>query len=119
NGQHSAQPDGHGIYHACVAEYPDYWELGRMLAVALETRFVLCMPLPPPLHLVVGGLSQFGGRLAGRPATLSIDKMREAAVTSWAVSCDKAHDQLGFSPTKPLAERLRQTAAWYREQRWL
>lgn len=119
NGASHSNGHGQGIYNACCAEYPDYGELGRMLADALEMRFVVVMPLPRPFHLVVGGLSQFGGRLVGRPVTLSIDKMREAAVTSWAVSGEKAQSQLGFAPAKPLAERLRQTAAWYREQRWL
>lgn len=119
NGHDVAPQHGHGIYHACVDEYPDCWELGHMLAEALDRRFVVCMPLPRPFHLVIGGLSQFGGRLAGRPVTLSVDKMREAAVPSWAVSCEKAHKLLGFSPAKPLIERLRQTAAWYREARWL
>lgn len=116
---HACAELGQGIYNACCPEYPDYRELGHMLARALDRRFIVCLPLPRPFHLVVGGISQFGGQIVGRPVILSIDKMREAAVSSWAVSCEKARAQLGFAPARPLADRLQQTAAWYREQRWL
>ena len=47
------------------------------------------------------------------------DKIREATVTSWACSPAKAQRQLNWNVTTPLLDQMRQTVAWYRQQRWL
>ena len=46
-------------------------------------------------------------------------KMAEALAGSWMCSSAKARTQLGWSPAATLAERLRETAQWYREAGWL
>ena len=43
----------------------------------------------------------------------------EALAGSWTCSSAKVRTQLGWSPAATLAERLRETAQWYRQAGWL
>jgi nucleoside-diphosphate-sugar epimerase len=43
----------------------------------------------------------------------------EALAGSWTCSSAKVRKQLGWSPAATLAERLRETAQWYRQAGWL
>jgi nucleoside-diphosphate-sugar epimerase len=47
------------------------------------------------------------------------DKIADVLAGSWTCSSAKARRELGWSPAKPLADRLRETALWYREAGWL
>jgi hypothetical protein len=47
------------------------------------------------------------------------DKIAEALAGSWTCSSVKARTHLGLSPAAGLAERLRETAQWYRQAGWL
>jgi nucleoside-diphosphate-sugar epimerase len=59
------------------------------------------------------------GRVRKRPGWVNSDKMAEALAGSWMCSSAKARTQLGWSPAATLAERLRETAQWYRQAGWL
>jgi nucleoside-diphosphate-sugar epimerase len=45
--------------------------------------------------------------------------MTEALAGSWMCSSAKARTNLGWSPAATLAERLYETAQWYRQAKWL
>ena len=110
---------GTGYYFACVPEYPDYLQLGRMLHRVLGRRRTWYIHIPEPIPWLIGGASQAVGWIRGKPNSLNIDKIREALVPSWACSCQAAEQDLGFAPREPLIERLRATADWYRRHQWL
>lgn len=113
-----AEP-GRGCYLACDdREHPTYWELGRRIAAALDRR-VFVWPLWHWVGRAVAGVSDGVSRVTGDTSLLSLDKIREATAWSWACSAAKARRQLGFAATRPLDERLRETAVWFREQGWL
>ncbi|MDD1735774.1 MAG: hypothetical protein LUO92_04995, partial [Methanothrix sp.] len=65
----------------------------------------------------------FGGDVVSavrrRPGWIGRDKIAELLAGSWTCSSEKARQQLGWSPAAPLADRLRETAQWYREAGWL
>ena len=65
------------------------------------------------------GLGELAGQVRGRQVTMNLDKAREATAGSWVCSPDKARRELGFSINVPLADRLAQTACWYRQAGWL
>ena len=112
-------PAGRGYYLACDdSEQPTYWQFGRHIAAALG-RGVFVWPLWRWVGRTVGGVSEVVSRLTGAQSLLTLDKIREATVRSWACSAAKARDQLAFAPPLPLDVRLRETAAWFREQGWL
>lgn len=106
--------DPSGIYHACDdREHPDYGEVGRRIAAALGRR-VLVLPVVSPVAWPVAATAAAVARLAGTPAIVSPDKLREATARCWAASAAKARAQLGFRPAATLDERLRETGDWFR-----
>ena len=109
---------GQGIYFA-AAEDVSYVELGTAIARALAK------PRPRVIHLPrwsLRGIGKFGdvvSRVSKRPGWVSSDKIREFLAGSWTCSSAKARQQLGWLPAAPLADRLRESAEWYRDARWL
>lgn len=113
-------PPGKGVYFAASQERPTYVELGRLVADALGRHRIWTVSMPPLLTRVVAVCVEAKARLLRQPpGIVNPDKAREGLVGSWVCSAEKACGQLGFSTAFTLAERLRQTAIWYREQGWL
>jgi len=113
-------PDGAGLYHAAAEPALDYAGIGQMAAAAMERRRPRVLHLPRLLTLAMAGVPQLVTAALGRPPSIvNLDKAREGFAGSWECSAEKAQRQLGFSPTATLADRMRQTASWYREQGWL
>lgn len=111
-------PPGQGYYFAACDETPSYAQLGRLIGQALGRR-TLVIPVASPVVWTVAFFGEIVGQIRRRPVVFHWDKAREALAGSWICSASKARDQLGFQTPLPLAERLRQTAAWYREAKWL
>jgi nucleoside-diphosphate-sugar epimerase len=108
-----------GYYFAACPEHPTYAQLGRMIGTALGRRRVLVLPAPHRATWVVAVVAEAISRVYRRPFSFNLDKAREARAGSWLCSPQRAVDELGFSVAAPLADRLRQTAQWYRENGWL
>jgi nucleoside-diphosphate-sugar epimerase len=112
-------PPGNGMYYAAYDVRPTFAELIKMAACALNYERVHIIEVPIGAVWLAGGLSELWARISGRPAgILNLDKARAAAAGSWTCSPGKSMI-LGFSPEKELAERVQQTAHWYRENGWL
>lgn len=109
---------GEGCYFADCGEHPTYADLGRMIAKALGCR-VLVWRMPTPTVWTVAAVAEAVARIRRQPSYLSIEKIREVTAGSWICSSAKAADELGFAVAAPLEQRLRETADWYREARWL
>ncbi|MEO8675548.1 MAG: NAD-dependent epimerase/dehydratase family protein [Casimicrobiaceae bacterium] len=113
-------PDGsgRGIYFA-AAEDLSYRELGNAIGHALGSARIRIVGLPSWLLWVTGAGGDVVSRLRRRPGWVGRDKVSELLAGSWTCSSEKARRQLGWSPTAPVAERLRETAKWYRDAHWL
>ncbi len=111
--------DTTGFYFIACDEHPTYVELGRMIRAEVGRPRALILRVPVPIVWVVGACSELAGRWCGKPLALNLDKVREATAGSWTCSSARAAAELGFRVTTPLAERLRQTAQWYRHEGWL
>jgi len=110
----TADDDASGVYHACDdREHPTYSDLGRRIARAIG-RNVLVVPFPAPLAWPVVAFIEAFWNVLGQPSFVGLDKFREATAPSWAASAAKARADLGFAPSAPLDERLRQTGDWFR-----
>ncbi len=116
-----AKPDatGSGAYYVAFDHAPSFRELGQLLAEALDVGRVRTLAVPDACAWAVGGAGELWGRLRRRAGIVGLDKIREGTAGSWVVSPAKARRELGFAPPLTLALRLRQTAAWYRRERWL
>jgi len=116
------RPDGtpgQGIYFIAAQEDPTYVELGQAMARALGRKRVRVVHMPGPLVRLVGFCGDALGRVRQRPGWVNSDKMVEALAGSWTCSSAKARGQLGWFPAATLADRLRETAQWYRQAGWL
>jgi nucleoside-diphosphate-sugar epimerase len=110
---------GQGVYFLAAETEPTYAELGRAMATALAKRCAAVVRVPPPLLWVVGLCGDALGRVRGRATWVNSDKITEALAGAWTCSSAKARAQLGWTPAAALAERLRETAHWYRQAGWL
>ena len=113
-----ADGSGRGIYFA-AAEDVSYVELGHAIARALRKDRARIVHLPGWLMLSAGSLGDVVSRIRGRPGWVGRDKVSDLLAGSWTCSSEKARRQLGWSPAAPLADRLRETALWYRDARWI
>ena len=106
------------VYYVAADEHVTWGELGRMIGTAVGRKPLV---LPLPLLLVRGAALGAEGlaRLRRKPMVFSWDKIREAAAGSWTCSPEKAQRELGWKVGADLPTRLGETAAWYREQKWL
>ncbi len=119
--RHTSDPRSaaRGCYFAACDERPSYAELGRILRDAVGRRVVIRFPLIMSAIWTIAAATEAASQVVRRPMYLNIDKAREIAAGSWVCSSQAAVEQLGFSPRYSLAERMRQTACWYREAGWL
>lgn len=58
-------------------------------------------------------------RITGRATLVNREKVRMGTPRCWCLSGERAARELGFRPAVSLAEGIRRTWAWYREQGWL
>jgi len=108
-----------GTYFAACQEDPSYAELGQMIAKALGRSRVILLPIPyAGVWAGAAGLELIA-RVRRQPLWLNLDKAREITAGSWTCSPRAAEEELGFSITTPLIERLRQAAQWYKTHGWL
>jgi nucleoside-diphosphate-sugar epimerase len=108
-----------GCYFAAAERDLEYAELGRMIGTALGRRRTLILHTGPAIVWTVATLFTVLARLRGQPTYFDVDKAREARAGCWTCSAGAATRELGFATAAPLAQRLRQTALWYREHGWI
>jgi nucleoside-diphosphate-sugar epimerase len=109
------QKPGRGIYFAAADEIPNIADLGRLIAASVERPAPVVLRLPFAVMRVAGLAGEIRGRLRDQPSLMSLDKTREIGAGAWICANAKARGGLGWAP-EPLADRLRQTVAWYLEQ---
>jgi nucleoside-diphosphate-sugar epimerase len=108
--------DPRGFYFIAGDEQPTYGQLGRMVGEAVGRRRMLVIPVPSPIVWPIATCVEAAGRVRRRAPFAGLDKAREALAGHWTCSSARARAELGFAPAAPLADRLRQTAEWYRRQ---
>jgi dihydroflavonol-4-reductase len=115
-------PESHGpqgYYFAACEENPEYGELGRMVAEVLGRHLVFVIPTLTPLVWMAAVAGEAISRIRNDPLFMNLDKAREITAGNWICSAAAAAKDLGFAVRVPLMERLRQTAQWYREKKWI
>ena len=110
---------GQGIYFVAAPEDPTYVELGQAMATALGRNRAAVVRLPEPLMRVIGLCGDAMAQVRRQPGWVNSDKIAEVLAGSWTCSSAKALAQMGWSPAAALADRLRETAQWYRQAGWL
>jgi nucleoside-diphosphate-sugar epimerase len=110
---------GRGIYFVAADEHPTFGELSRLVARAVGRPYALPIRLPLAAMWLAVVPGEVAGRITGRAHYLCYERAKEFTAGHWICSPAKARRDLGFSPLAPLAERIVQTATWYRQEGWL
>jgi len=108
------------IFYACDDAPAGYsWnEIIAQVGQALECRlFPIYLPrLSLPF---MAGILRLINRFKSQKSIANPDKLRELAHPYWTCAGRKARELLNFSPAADLTSRIAQTAAWYREHKWI
>jgi nucleoside-diphosphate-sugar epimerase len=104
----------------CVA-HPDPVSWGGFADATAEAlgRRPLRIALPVPLAQLVAVVAECTALIAGRPALLNREKLRELVQQRWVCDVTRAIRELRFEPAWPVIRGTASTAAWYRAARWL
>jgi nucleoside-diphosphate-sugar epimerase len=94
-------------------------QFGQAVAVALGRKPATVIRVPGPLARLLGYGGDVMSLMRSRAGWVGRDKITEALAGSWTCSAAKARAHLGWSSAAGLAERLSETARWYREAGWL
>jgi nucleoside-diphosphate-sugar epimerase len=106
------------IFFVAEPDVCDYETMGLQAKRALGTWAVRIEP-PGWLLSAVALAGEALGALTDRPPFLSRAKLREITSGDWIGTSAKVRARLGWVPQWPLEAGFAQTAAWYREARWL
>ncbi len=79
----------------------------------------LTVPVPGALVGLVGAAAEAVGKLTGTYPPLNREKAREIRHACKICSVEKAKRELGYRQHVPLAEGVRETIRWYRQEGWL
>ncbi len=82
-------------------------------------REPLLVCVPPAVAWVIAVAAEGGARLRGAAAILNRERVRELVQERWVCDPSRARAELGFCPQYPVARGVAETAAWYREARWI
>lgn len=111
-------PTAAGVYHIAEPRAYSWEEVGRLVGEAVGRRGrVVRVPAGLVSGLAAG--SEVMASAFGRSFIFNRDKARELLAPGWLCETETAQAVLGYEAGIPLAEGLRSTAQWYREQGWL
>ncbi|HSJ31588.1 MAG TPA: NAD-dependent epimerase/dehydratase family protein [Longimicrobiales bacterium] len=111
-------PGAAGVYHIAEARQYTWEEVGRAVGEAVG-RGVRVARVPGGLIAGLAAVSEAAAGVVGRSSIFNRDKARELLAPGWLCETDAARAVLNFEADIPLADGLRTTAQWYREQGWL
>jgi len=111
-------PAAAGVYHIAEAQTYTWGDVGRAVGDAVGRR-VRVRKAPAALLAGLAAVSETSAGLVGRSSIFNRDKARELLAPGWLCETEAARAALNFEADIPLAEGLRTTAQWYREQGWL
>lgn len=116
---HEQGSTSQGVFFIAGDERPTYAQLGLASATALGQKPPVVLRMPRPLLRLLGLGGDVVGLVGRRPCWVNSDKAAEALAGSWTCSSARARTILGWSPATSFADRLRETAQWYRQAGWL
>lgn len=94
-------------------------EFRRLAMKEMGKRFVVPMRMPLWTVRAVSAVAEKWGVARMKPSTLNRDKFNIMKQRNWLVDTGKARREFGFSPRVDLAEGIRKSISWYKENGWL
>lgn len=106
------------VYHAAHDEVATAAGVARAAGTALGGR-PLVLPLPAAITVPIVAFIGAAAERAGRRTVVNRDKLAEFLADAWLLDSSKARRDLDWTAATGLADGMRQTAAWYRNEGWL
>jgi nucleoside-diphosphate-sugar epimerase len=75
--------------------------------------------VPVPVLWCAGAIGDLFSKIAGGTPLINSQKVLEFLQEGWTCSAERIRDELGFQPGYTLAQGMRETFAWYQENKWL
>jgi 2-alkyl-3-oxoalkanoate reductase len=113
-----AAPRASGVYHIAEPRMYTWEEVGRLVGAAVGRR-VRTVRVPARFISGLAAVSEWTSGALGGSSIFNRDKAREMLAPGWLCETEAARADLGYEAGIGLAEGLRETARWYRENGWL
>lgn len=94
-------------------------EFRRLVARELGKKGVIGVKLPLWAVKAACTLAEKWGLIRMKPSTLNRDKYHILRQRNWSADISDARHDFGFAPEVPLAEGVKRSIEWYRENGWL
>lgn len=94
-------------------------EFRRYVAAELGKRCVIPITVPCRLLWIIVLISEWWAGLWGKTTTLNRDKYRIMCQRNWVCDTAPIKKELGFTPLYSLEKGVKETVAWYKENKWL
>lgn len=105
-------------YFISSPEVYSYKGLIEILAGIFDRR-VRSFAIPRPLAYAVAAVAEIGAAVTRKPPVINRDKVTDLSQVCWGCSIERARQELGYQPQMPIAEGLRETITWYKNEGWL
>jgi nucleoside-diphosphate-sugar epimerase len=89
-----------------------------MVAEAVGRRAIV-LPVPAVLITAAAVVSERLAALGGGATIFDREKARELLAPGWLCETETAREKIGFEAGIALADGLKETARWYRNEGWL
>jgi nucleoside-diphosphate-sugar epimerase len=114
----AAESDRRGVFYVSDGAVHTWESIMERIAAAVGRR-VRVIPLPRVVAALAAHADRTVASLTRKKPLLTPDRLLELLQPEWTCDDSRARRELGFVASTDLPTGLRQTAAWYRDQRWL
>lgn len=91
----------------------------KYVAAELGKRCVIPVTVPCWLLWIISGIAEQISTLTGKVTAINRDKYHIMCQRNWVCDTSATRNDLGFTPQYSLEEGVRETIAWYKENKWL
>ncbi len=105
-------------YFISSEEFYSWDQVGKICGEALGRKF-FTFRMPHSMLYVIAAFAQFFSAIAGKAATLNIEKAKDFTQRYWICDTSKATRDFGYHQQLTIEEALRDTIEWYKRAGWL
>jgi dihydroflavonol-4-reductase len=105
-------------YFVSSDEFYTWKQISELTATILGKK-ALTINLPHSLVMTIAGISGFFGRFSSKPPVLNYEKGLDIIQDFWICSTESAKKDFGYKQRVSLADGIKRTTDWYKQEGWL
>ena len=109
----------HRAYFVSDGSVYDSRTFSDLIQKELGNPWVIHFKCPLFLLKALSLLAQWGAALLGKSSTLNSDKYNIMKQRNWRCDITPLCKELGYKPEYPLERGVKETIAWYKQEKWL